>query len=76
MTVVVAVALLLARVPSNALLLPETVFVIAPETAVTLTMTVKDALAPLASDAMVQVMVPVPPIAGVVQLNPAGALID
>lgn len=75
-TVVVATALLLASALSKASLLPDTVFVIAPETAVTLATIVNDAVAPLGIDAIEQVIVPVPPIAGVVQLNPAGALTD
>ena len=56
MTVVVAVALLFARTVSEASLLPVTVFVTEPETAVTLTTTVNDAVPPLASDAIVQLM--------------------
>src|SRR3954467_10782901 len=74
--VVVATALLFAGVLSNASLLPDTVFVMTPETAVTLTTTVNDALPALASDAIVQVMVPVPPTGGVGQLKPAGAATD
>src|SRR3954453_3445226 len=75
-TAVVAVALLFARTVSEASLLPLIVFVIEPETAVTLTTTVNDADAALASDAIEQLMAPVPPPAGVVQLQPAGAAID
>jgi hypothetical protein len=75
-TVVVAVAALLAGVGSEASLLPDTVFVIEPETAVTFTTTVNDADAPLASDAIEQLIVPVPPTAGVVQLQPPGEVID
>src|SRR3954465_7890822 len=75
-TVVVAVALLLAWTVSEASLLPVIVFVIEPETAVTLTTTVNDEVAALASDAIEQLIAPVPPIAGVVQLQPPGAAID
>ena len=52
--VVVAVAALFAGVGSEASLLPVTVFVIVPEAAVTLTTTVNDALAPLASEGTLQ----------------------
>ena len=76
MTVVVAVVALFAGVGSDASLLPFTVFDTEPETAVTFTNTVNDADAPLASDANEQLIVPVPPAAGVVQLQPAGAMID
>src|SRR3954465_5365858 len=75
-TVVVAVALLLAWTVSEASLLPLIVFVIDPETAVTLTTTVNDAVAALASEAIEQLILPVPPTAGVVQLQPPGAAID
>src|SRR4051794_39430276 len=75
-TVVVAVAALFKGVGSEASLLPFTVFDTEPETAVTFTTTVNDADAPLASDAIEQLIVPVPPIAGVVQLQPPGAAID
>lgn len=74
--VVVAVALLLAETLSKASLLPDTTFVMTPETAVTFITTVNDAVAALAIEAMVQVIVPVPPTAGVVQLKPPGDEID
>src|SRR3954451_11607224 len=75
-TVVVATALLFACALSAVSLLPTAVFVIVPETAVTFTAIVNDALAPFAIDAMVQSMKPVAPNAGWVRLNPAAALID
>src|SRR3954454_11259805 len=75
-TAVVAVALLFARTVSEASLLPLIVFVIEPETAVTLTTTVNDAEPALASEAIEPLILPAPPTAGVVQLQPPGATID
>lgn len=74
--VVVTATLLLEGTGSEASLLPETVFVTMPDGAVTFTTSVNDAVAAFAIDAVVQVIVPVPPIAGVVQLKPAGEEID
>src|SRR5258706_15772502 len=75
-TAVVAVALLFAGTVSEASLLPLIVFVTEPETAVTFTTTVNDAEPALASEAIEQLIVPVPPIAGFVQFQPAGAAGD
>src|SRR3954469_22542426 len=69
-TVVVAVALLFARTVSEASLLPVTVFVTEPETVVTFTTIVNEADAAFANDAIEQLTMPVPPTAGVVQLQP------
>jgi len=55
----------------------EAVFAIEPDApAIEVTVSVNVAVAPFGSDDPVQVIVPVAPTAGVVQLKPAGALID
>src|SRR5204862_21577 len=74
--VVTACALLLPGVGSNVLLLAVTVSLIVPDDAVTLTTSVNDPFEPLANDAFVQVIGPFVPTVGVVQLNPAGPVID
>src|SRR5690348_4448279 len=61
--------------------LPEIVAVfeiVVPDATVGLTVTtsVNEPLAPEASDGFVQVTVPLPPTAGVVQLQPPGVVID
>src|SRR5207244_9372571 len=56
-------AVLVSVLPSGVLVLTRTTMV-------------KVAVAPLASDAVVQVTVPVVPTAGVVQVQPAGLVID
>src|SRR5687768_5272227 len=58
------------------LLPPVTVFVTMPELAITVTTSVKLAVAPLANEAKVQLIAPLAPTAGVAQLQPGGALSD
>jgi hypothetical protein len=66
----------LAGIVSCSGLLTCTVSITVPELAMTFTTSVNVAVAPLANDAFVQVIVPLAPIAGVVQLKPPGLLID
>src|SRR5438093_701212 len=78
-TVVVAVAVLLARLGSKVVELTVAVLaIVLPSGAAGLTWTtrVNVAVAPLASVAVVQLTVPVKPAAGVVQVQPAGVGID
>src|SRR5438477_254535 len=78
-TVVVVAAELLARFGSTVAELTVAVLeMIVPSGVVGLTWTasVKVAVAPLASDGLVHVTVPVDPTAGVVQVQPAGLDID
>ena len=76
MMLVVAVAVLLPEMLSNKSLDATTLSTIVPEVAMTFTTSVKVALAPFASDAFVQVIVPPAPTAGVVHEKPAGAMSD
>src|SRR5437773_602853 len=78
-TVVVAVALLLALFASAVVAPTVAVFEIVVPSAVsglTWTTSVNAAVAPLASDGVVHVTVPVEPTGGVVQDHPAGVGID
>src|SRR5437763_1390738 len=78
-TVVVAVALLLSLFASAVVELTVAVLEIVVPSAVfglTWTASVNAAVAPLASDGVVHVTVPVEPTAGVVQDHPAGVAID
>ena len=78
-TVVVAVALLLPVLESAVVELTVAVLEIVLPSAVsglTWTTMVKVAVAPLASEAVVQFTVPVEPTAGVVHVQPAGVAID
>ena len=61
---------------SEALLPAVTVFRTEPELASTVTTTVKLLVAPLAKDAFEQLIAPLAPTAGVVQLQPPGVVID
>jgi hypothetical protein len=61
---------------SNVELAIDALLLIAPLPDATRTTSVNEAAAPFASDAAVHVIVPVAPIAGVVQLNPDGVVID
>src|SRR6187200_1638995 len=76
-TVVVAVTLLLPGVGSAVADATVAVLVMTVPPAVaapTFTTSVNEALAPLASEGLVEVTVPVPPTAGVVDVHPAGAV--
>src|SRR5437762_2324905 len=78
-TVVVVAAVLLARFGSNVIELTVAVLeMMVPSGAAGLTWTarVKVAVAPLAIHAVVQLTVPVDPAAGVVQVQPAGVVMD
>ena len=58
------------------LLPPTTVLVTMPELAITVTTSVKFEVVPLGNDAKLQLIAPLAPTAGVVQLHPPGALSD
>jgi prephenate dehydrogenase len=70
--------LLLAEVGSIVVAVTEELAVIVPAATAgaTLTTTIMSAEVPAASDGSVQFTVPVPPTAGVVQVQPAGARTD
>src|SRR5678816_2152902 len=78
LTVVLVVAELLALLGSKVpeLSVAVLLMVLPPAQIATLVTSVNTSLAPLGTEALLQVTVPLVPTAGVVQLQPDGALID